>query len=153
MEALLPLTKIPCILLATIGLQITVTPPHPPPAKSEEAPSTTWEVVLKQRGGPVVIKASSNPERTEEVADLTCSPVVAHLLDCSISTNIVHHCTDVRARGIRGGCSECSRHARSSDARRITISFADVSPRYLPCLRRGVHPLLLLSRAGPLVYL
>lgn len=58
MEALLPLTKIPCILLATIGLQITATPPHPPPAKSEEAPSTSWEVVVKQRGGPVVIKAS-----------------------------------------------------------------------------------------------
>ncbi|KAE9401561.1 hypothetical protein BT96DRAFT_817728 [Gymnopus androsaceus JB14] len=55
MEALLPLTKIPCILLATIGLQITATPPHPPPAKSEEAPSTSWEVVVKQRGGPVLI--------------------------------------------------------------------------------------------------
>ncbi|KAF9071094.1 hypothetical protein BDP27DRAFT_1446582 [Rhodocollybia butyracea] len=56
MEDLLPLIKIPCILLATIGLQITATPPHPPPAKSDEAPSTSLEVIVKQRGGPIIIK-------------------------------------------------------------------------------------------------
>ncbi|KAF5389480.1 hypothetical protein D9757_004304 [Collybiopsis confluens] len=53
---LLYLVKIIGILLATIGLQISVTPPHPPPGKSDEAPSTSWEVVVKQRAGPVVIK-------------------------------------------------------------------------------------------------
>ncbi|KAJ3749113.1 hypothetical protein DFH05DRAFT_1390493 [Lentinula detonsa] len=56
MGLLLVLTKIPCILLATIGLHITATPPHPPPAKNELAPSTKWEFVVKYRGGPVMIK-------------------------------------------------------------------------------------------------
>ncbi|KAJ3794733.1 hypothetical protein GGU11DRAFT_281114 [Lentinula aff. detonsa] len=56
MGLLLLLTKIPCILLATIGLHITATPPHPPPAKNELAPSTSWEFVVKYRGGPVMIK-------------------------------------------------------------------------------------------------
>ncbi|KAJ4468216.1 hypothetical protein J3R30DRAFT_3305861 [Lentinula aciculospora] len=56
MIALLALTKISCILLATIGLHITATPPHPPPAKSDQAPSTSWEVIVKYRGGPVMVK-------------------------------------------------------------------------------------------------
>ncbi|KIK67099.1 hypothetical protein GYMLUDRAFT_217036 [Collybiopsis luxurians FD-317 M1] len=43
---LFSLAKVVCVLLATIGLQITATPPHPPPAKSDEAPSTSWEILI-----------------------------------------------------------------------------------------------------------
>ncbi|KAF9051021.1 hypothetical protein BDZ89DRAFT_940130 [Hymenopellis radicata] len=39
------------------GLQVTVTPPHPPPSHDEEAPSTSFEVVMKQRLGPSLVKA------------------------------------------------------------------------------------------------
>ncbi|GAW01792.1 ICMT-domain-containing protein [Lentinula edodes] len=56
MEAVLALTKVPCILLATMGLHVTATPPHPPPAKSDQAPSTNWEIIVKQRGVPATIK-------------------------------------------------------------------------------------------------
>ncbi|KAL0575501.1 hypothetical protein V5O48_006456 [Marasmius crinis-equi] len=39
-----------------VGLEITVTPPHPPPLKDEEAPSTSWEILVKQRCGPALVK-------------------------------------------------------------------------------------------------
>ncbi|KAJ3868566.1 hypothetical protein EV359DRAFT_32011 [Lentinula novae-zelandiae] len=39
-----------------MGLHVTATPPHPPPAKSDQAPSTNWEVIVKQRGVPATIK-------------------------------------------------------------------------------------------------
>ncbi|KAF8919974.1 hypothetical protein CPB85DRAFT_1429446 [Mucidula mucida] len=49
--------KLPFIALAMAGLQVTVTPPHPPPSHDEEAPSTSFEVVMKQRLGPSLVKA------------------------------------------------------------------------------------------------
>ncbi|PBK73812.1 hypothetical protein ARMSODRAFT_931083 [Armillaria solidipes] len=39
-----------------LGLQISVTPPHPPPDSSEKAPSTCLEVIVKQRLGPLLVK-------------------------------------------------------------------------------------------------
>ncbi|KAG7446398.1 uncharacterized protein BT62DRAFT_116091 [Guyanagaster necrorhizus] len=48
--------KIPFIFLATLGLQITVTPPHPPPSSSEKAPSTGLEFIVQQRLGPLLVK-------------------------------------------------------------------------------------------------
>ncbi len=51
--------KIPLMLLAMLGLQISVTPPHPPPDSSEKAPSTCLEVIVKQRLGPLLVKVSS----------------------------------------------------------------------------------------------
>ncbi|KAG7098888.1 hypothetical protein E1B28_000788 [Marasmius oreades] len=39
-----------------VGLDITITPPHPPPLKDEEAPSTSWEVLVKLRCGPTLVK-------------------------------------------------------------------------------------------------
>lgn len=56
-SAMLPLVKIPCILVAMVGLQIAITPPHPPPSEEEKAASTRLEVVLKQRSGPLVVKS------------------------------------------------------------------------------------------------
>ncbi|KAJ8077111.1 hypothetical protein PM082_001539 [Marasmius tenuissimus] len=50
------LLRIPCVILATMGLEITATPPQPPPLKNEEAPSTDWEIILKQRCGPALVK-------------------------------------------------------------------------------------------------
>ncbi|KAJ3757225.1 hypothetical protein EV360DRAFT_95337 [Lentinula raphanica] len=56
LKLFLALAKIPCILLATAALHITATPPQPPPSKSCLAPSTSWEVVIKHRGGPAIVK-------------------------------------------------------------------------------------------------
>lgn len=49
------LFKIPCILVAMVGLQITVTPPHPPPPPDEKAASTRLEIIMKQRSGPFAV--------------------------------------------------------------------------------------------------
>ncbi|ESK92977.1 hypothetical protein Moror_8980 [Moniliophthora roreri MCA 2997] len=49
--------RIPCLALAMIGMQVTMTPPHPPPLKGEEAPSTSWEFLVKQRCCPVFVKS------------------------------------------------------------------------------------------------
>ncbi|KAF8629241.1 hypothetical protein AX17_005820 [Amanita inopinata Kibby_2008] len=61
MSFLLPLSpqlvKIPCIMVAMVGLQIATTPPHPPPSETEAAKSTRLEVVLKQRVGQTAVKA------------------------------------------------------------------------------------------------
>ncbi|KAJ3988314.1 hypothetical protein F5890DRAFT_1471606 [Lentinula detonsa] len=50
-------------------LHITATPPHPPPAKNELAPSTKWEFVVKYRGGPVMIKALGYQTLAKSVID------------------------------------------------------------------------------------
>ncbi|KAF9264265.1 hypothetical protein L218DRAFT_901163, partial [Marasmius fiardii PR-910] len=50
------LTRVLCVIFAMVGLDITVTPPHPPPPKEEEAPSTSWEILVKQRCGPKLVK-------------------------------------------------------------------------------------------------
>ncbi|KAJ7502725.1 hypothetical protein B0H11DRAFT_1711813 [Mycena galericulata] len=39
-----------------LGLQIAVTPPNPPPPLVEQLASTPFEVVLRQRSGPVLVK-------------------------------------------------------------------------------------------------
>jgi hypothetical protein len=51
-----PLLRVPCILVAMIGLNTTVTPPHPPPKAEETAPSVNLESLLKQRLGPLTVK-------------------------------------------------------------------------------------------------
>jgi len=58
----MPLLRVPCIILALMGLEITVTPPQPPPLKDEEAPSTNLEIVIKQRCGPALVKVRPRPE-------------------------------------------------------------------------------------------
>jgi protein-S-isoprenylcysteine O-methyltransferase Ste14 len=55
-----PLIKVPFILVAMIGLQVAVTPPHPPPTKDEEAESTKLEAAIKQRSAPVLVKVRSS---------------------------------------------------------------------------------------------
>ncbi|KAJ7901725.1 hypothetical protein B0H14DRAFT_2329757 [Mycena olivaceomarginata] len=39
-----------------VGFQIAITPPHPPPPPDEQLASTFFEVVLRQRSGPVLVK-------------------------------------------------------------------------------------------------
>ena len=51
-----PLFRLPCILVAMVGLSTTTTPPQPPPPAEEIAPSTTLEVLIKQRIGPLIVK-------------------------------------------------------------------------------------------------
>jgi hypothetical protein len=54
--AINPLFRVPCILVAMVGLNTTVTPPHPPPDIEETVPSINLEGVLKQRLGPLMVK-------------------------------------------------------------------------------------------------
>lgn len=56
-----PLFRLPCILVAMVGLNTTATPPHPPPRAEEIAPSTTLEVLIKQRIGPLIVKVRLIP--------------------------------------------------------------------------------------------
>ena len=50
------LIKIPCILVAMVGIHTATTPPQPPPSVNETAPSTKLEVLIKPRWGPVIVK-------------------------------------------------------------------------------------------------
>jgi len=54
------LFRVPCILVAMVGINTTSTPPVPPPRSEESAPSTMLESVLKQRFLPLVVKVSMN---------------------------------------------------------------------------------------------
>ncbi|KAJ7078941.1 hypothetical protein B0H15DRAFT_924746 [Mycena belliarum] len=40
-----------------LGLQIAITPPHPPPRLEEQLASTALEVLLRQRSGPLLVKS------------------------------------------------------------------------------------------------
>lgn len=53
------LVKVPCILVAMVGLQVAITPPHPPPTNDEKAESTKMEAALKQRSAPILVKVRS----------------------------------------------------------------------------------------------
>ena len=55
-----PLFRVPCILVAMVGLNTTVTPPHPPPDLEEVVPSINLESVLKQRFAPLMVKVCSH---------------------------------------------------------------------------------------------
>jgi len=50
------LLKIPCILIAMVGLQITTTAPHPPALPEETLVSTRMEGIIKWRSGPAAVK-------------------------------------------------------------------------------------------------
>ena len=52
------LVRIPFIALAMVGVQMGTTPPHPPPNPEENAPSTSLEIVLKQRSGAFIFRVS-----------------------------------------------------------------------------------------------
>jgi len=67
------LAKIPCILVAMVGLQITVTPPHPPPSPDEKALSTALEIILKQRSGPLILKSVCWTMAMAEIAVILAS--------------------------------------------------------------------------------
>lgn len=51
-----------------VGLQAAVTPPHPPPTENERAKSTSLEVLIRQRSGPLLVKAFSLSVALAEVA-------------------------------------------------------------------------------------
>jgi len=54
---MLPLVRIPCILVATVGFHVAATPPNPPPAEEERVPSTKLEVLLGYQFTPLIIKS------------------------------------------------------------------------------------------------
>ncbi|KIY74295.1 hypothetical protein CYLTODRAFT_416140 [Cylindrobasidium torrendii FP15055 ss-10] len=55
------------------GLQVTVTPPNPPPKHEEEAPSSQLEVIIKQRLGAYVVKTVCWLAATAEIAAIVAS--------------------------------------------------------------------------------
>lgn len=48
--------KVPLLLLAGVGFHTTVTPPQPPPAHDEYAPSVHLESFIRQRSAPALVK-------------------------------------------------------------------------------------------------
>lgn len=158
MEAVLALTKVPCILLATMGLHVTATPPHPPPAKSDQAPSTNWEVIVKQRGVPATIKVFYSDHIID--VELTSLCFAVYMLGGCIRRNIAYRHTNLGISVIHDDYSVSSGYA---NADRPTfhiwfvfgesVPFTTISSRNLPRYHRRLHPLPLLSRIGPHVHL
>lgn len=67
---MLPLVRIPCILVATVGLHVSVTPPTPPPTEGERAASTSLEALLGHTFPPSLFKVrkhifTGNPSESE----------------------------------------------------------------------------------------
>lgn len=87
------LIKIPCILVAMVGLQIAVTPPHPPPSSDERAPSTRLEVIVKQRTGPFLVKSICWAAAAAEAAVI----LATHAPSLTLSQTVLS--TLVRGRG------------------------------------------------------
>ncbi|KAF9449179.1 hypothetical protein P691DRAFT_812871, partial [Macrolepiota fuliginosa MF-IS2] len=86
-----PLIKIPCILVAMVGLHITVTPPHPPPTEEEKAASTGLEVVIKRRSGATIVRTICWGTALAEVAVILANyapslPISRALLSTLTST-------------------------------------------------------------------
>lgn len=54
-----PLIRIPCILVATVGLHVAITPPNPPPREEEKAASTKLESFFGFRSGPLQFKVTA----------------------------------------------------------------------------------------------
>ncbi|KAF8210118.1 hypothetical protein K438DRAFT_1710692 [Mycena galopus ATCC 62051] len=80
------LIKIPCILYAILGFHLAVTPPHPPPPPEQLASTSTFfEVLLRQRSGPVVVKCLCWVVAIFEVTVIAAS----HLPDWQCSRKII----------------------------------------------------------------
>ncbi|KAJ7783027.1 hypothetical protein B0H16DRAFT_1658432 [Mycena metata] len=81
-----------------LGFQIAVTPPQPPPPLGEQLASTPFEVVLKQRSGPVIVKfvcwAIALVEVTviaaSQLPDWPCSRKIISLLVMNDSADRIH---------------------------------------------------------------
>jgi hypothetical protein len=56
------LTKIPFILLATWGLNISYTPPNPPPPQHERSSSVPLENSGLPLWGPIIVRVSNYSE-------------------------------------------------------------------------------------------
>ncbi|KAJ6593797.1 hypothetical protein B0H19DRAFT_916784 [Mycena capillaripes] len=68
-----------------LGFQIAVTPPHPPPPLGEQLASTPFEVLLRRRSGPVVVKCLCWIVALLEVAVIAAS----HFADWPYSQKII----------------------------------------------------------------
>jgi hypothetical protein len=58
---MISLYKVPCILVATVGLHIAATAPQPPPSADEKEIKNTMEGFMKQRSGPLAVKVLNHP--------------------------------------------------------------------------------------------
>lgn len=76
-----------------VGLQIAVTPPHPPPSSDERAPSTRLEVIVKQRTGPFLVKSICWAAAAAEAAVI----LATHAPSLTLSQTVLS--TLVRGRG------------------------------------------------------
>ncbi len=56
-----PYVRIFCAFVATLGLHIATTPPHPPPPRTESIPATGMETFLRQRLGQSIVKVRPLP--------------------------------------------------------------------------------------------
>ncbi|KAF9461328.1 hypothetical protein BDZ94DRAFT_1168008 [Collybia nuda] len=68
-----------------VGLQITCTPPHPPPSPDEKAASTRLEVIMKQRSGPFAVGSICWAAAIAEAAVI----VASHMPNSVLSRNIL----------------------------------------------------------------
>ncbi|KAJ3508703.1 hypothetical protein NLJ89_g5611 [Agrocybe chaxingu] len=79
------LLRIPLAFVAMLGFQKATTPPHDPPSTNEGAPSTSLEVVLKQRAGPLLVRSVCWAGAFAESAVVLAS----HFPDWAISSYIL----------------------------------------------------------------
>jgi hypothetical protein len=56
------LTKIPFIFLATWGINMSFSPPNPPPPQHERFPSSPLEIPRLPQWGPIIVTVSNYSE-------------------------------------------------------------------------------------------
>jgi len=115
-----------------VGLQIAVTPPHPPPNSDEGAPSTRLEVIVKQRTGPLLVKVCKSPK---------CRPWIDQN-QLKISQMINHGNLTVLFTVDLLGCRRC--RSRGDSCHSHTQSYPLPNCSFYSCARErlGPHPII-----------
>jgi len=84
-----PLVKIPCILIATVGLHVSTTPPAPPPTEGERVASTTLEALLGLPLAPLVLKGGFWSVAFAEIAVILANYAPTSSISRSILSNLI----------------------------------------------------------------
>jgi len=86
---MLPLVRIPCILVATVGLHVTATPPTPPPTEGERAASTMLEAFLGHTFLPSVLKGVCWGAALTEIVVILANDALPSAISQSILSNLI----------------------------------------------------------------
>jgi len=130
---LMALFKVPCILIAMVGLHTAATSPQPPPSIDDKEIKNTMEGFMKQRSGPFIVKVRS--------LFLASLPKVNFVLDYMLGSGSSGKCSNCgKPRTPAQDIARDSLHASCPRKCREDPVFSGFPRGHFLDWARGIHP-------------